>query len=209
MSDFVEASPAPSIPPTRTSDSKILSDLATVIEKINLCTSMLQPLTATSQIDEDESLLTIIGFLEACVPRVRELVEAGMTGALAEDTILKCLSVNDSLLQVLEFVEDPAKCKPALHDTDTSDKKFDAFGIVDDDDLFGDQKSSAKNLKKTPASAPTESSSNASASLSTTTSALDELLLSPAATNGATEKTPAEDKDFDDFFNERVTDTKK
>jgi len=36
-----------------------------------------------------------------------------MTGALAEDTVVKCLTVNDSLCQVLELVEHPEKCEAA------------------------------------------------------------------------------------------------
>mmetsp|Transcript_4445 Transcript_4445/g.8550 ORF Transcript_4445/g.8550 Transcript_4445/m.8550 type:complete len:296 (+) Transcript_4445:143-1030(+) len=154
----------PSIPPTQLPDTKVLQDLSTVIEKINLCTTMLHPLNSTQEVDQDESLLTIIGFLEACVPRVRELIEAGMTGALQEDTVVKCLAVNDSLCQVLEFVEHPEKCvavaaavrgegvgvggdgggsKDVQRNQQTQTQgqpkddlvqEFDAFGITDDDD---------------------------------------------------------------------------
>jgi hypothetical protein len=148
---------SPTIPPTQRPDTKVLSDLSTVIEKINLCTSMLATITSTSQIDQDESLLTIIGFLESCLPRVRELIEAGMTGGLAEDTLTKCLMVNDSLCQVLEFVEHPEQCQGVTatansdddddddEDDDGDDAKasspvndFDAFGIDDDDDADDD-----------------------------------------------------------------------
>lgn len=81
-----------------------------------------------------------------------------MTGALAEDTLTKCLMVNDSLCQVLEFVEHPERCQGATatdsdddDDNDDNDVErhekddlknpspvndFDAFGIGDDDDLF-------------------------------------------------------------------------
>ena len=209
------ASAAPSIPPTSTPDSKILSDLATVIEKINLCTSMLYPLTSTYQIDQDESLLTIIGFLEACCPRVRELIEAGMTGALQEDTVVKCLTVNDLLLQVLEFVEHPETCNPKEEEeVKEEDQKveavvdnFDAFGIMDEDDLLDD-------FDSKPAAT---SSSTVEETAKEKTNHLDDLLLAPvpepvsnATTTSTTAETttPKEDTttdDFDDFFNSRVS----
>jgi len=217
-----ESIAAPSIQPTQTPDAKILSDLATVIEKINLCTSMLQPLTSPSQIDQNESLLTIIGFLEACVPRVRELVEAGMTGALAEDTVVKCLTVNDSLCQVLELVEHPEKCEAvpagaaaAVAVAKKPDADFDAFGIDDDYDIFGDEDDAEK--KPAPVAAPAAS---VDADVDVATSALDELLLTPAdvpvpvpapaaATNTASASASAPETDeFDDFFGERMSNNK-
>ena len=202
MSEFASSKPAaaPSIPPTQTPDAKILTDLASVVEKINLCTSMLQPLTHTSQVDENDSLLTIIGFLEACVPRVRELVEAGMTGALDEDTVVKCLAVNDSLCQVLEFVEHPEKCNAspasASAAVEAPIEPFDAFGIADDGDLFGDED------KKPKATVPSTTSAVASSTLDDLLSAPgDDLLSSPsgtAQTNGGN----IDEKEFDDFFKE-------
>jgi len=159
---------------------------------------MLQPLTTPSQLDQDESLLTIIGFLEACLPRVRELIEAGMTGALAEDTVVKCLTVNDSLCQVLEFVEHPETCQgdPAVdketkepqlqnqNQVDGSVDNFDAFGIGDDDDddLFGgvvggngNGNGNSSSLEKKPAADKAVENDSVKAA----TSALDDLLLVP------------------------------
>lgn len=215
MSEFasIPSNPEPSIPPTQTPDAKILSDLATVVDKINLCSSMLQPLTSTSQIEQEESLLAIIGFLEACVPRVRELIEAGMTGALAEDTVVKCFTVNDSLCQVLEFVEHPEKCEPAPAqrnpdpDVDVPVGSFDAFGITDDNDLnlFGGKDTSTRTDdadKKPMASAP--------ATTSAASSALEDLLLTPteAPTTTTTDAATFNEQEFDDFFNDRVGDDK-
>jgi len=133
MNTASTSNPAPSIPHSVAPDSKILLDLSTVSEKIASITSMLQPLTSTDQIEshpESALLLANIGFLEACVPRVRDLVEAGMTGALKEDTVVKCLAVNDELCQVLEFVDHPEKCQASAASTPIDDK-FDAFGIDD------------------------------------------------------------------------------
>ena len=97
-------------------NTKILSDLSTVSEKIALCQSMLIPLSSVDEIYNNESLLSIIGFLEACVPRVRELINIGiMSGGndddneviLKEETMTVCLNVNDDLCKVLEDVEHP------------------------------------------------------------------------------------------------------
>ncbi len=133
------------------------------------------------------------------MPRVRELIEAGMTGALAEDTVVKCLTVNDSLCQVLEFVEHPEKCEQSAAAIEKSNEgdmpvdSFDAFGISDDNDLFG-----AEGDKK-PAAPPSSSAAS---------SVLDDLLSAPAeipaATTNATNAgvSTFDDKEFDDFFND-------
>mmetsp|Transcript_16348 Transcript_16348/g.20686 ORF Transcript_16348/g.20686 Transcript_16348/m.20686 type:complete len:261 (-) Transcript_16348:440-1222(-) len=91
-------------------DAKILSDLSVVQEKIALCQSILtnEHICTSSQIDSHDSLLTIIGFLEACVPRVRELIDVGMA-VLKEETLTMCFQVNDELCKILEDVEHPEK----------------------------------------------------------------------------------------------------
>lgn len=161
---------------------------------------MLQPLTHTSQVDENDSLLTIIGFLEACVPRVRELVEAGMTGALDEDTVVKCLAVNDSLCQVLEFVEHPEKCNAAPASASAAVEApiepFDAFGIADDGDLFGDED------KKPKATVPSSTSAVASSTLDDLLSAPGDDLLSTPSGTAPTNGGNIDEKDFDEFFKE-------
>jgi len=58
--------------------------------------------THNGQFDgSNEALLGVVGFLEACAPRMVELVEAAAQGALLEETLMKCLEVNDRLLKVL------------------------------------------------------------------------------------------------------------
>eukprot|EP01082_Thalassiosira_pseudonana_P014042 g12638.t1 g12638 contig6:2324122-2324790(-) len=92
-------------------DHKVKQDLATLSEQLTLCQSMLHQ--AGSSIDNNESLLVVIGFLEACVPRMVELIEAAATGALQEDTFEECLVVNDRLTNVLADVdEDPRDRMP-------------------------------------------------------------------------------------------------
>jgi hypothetical protein len=68
-----------------TPDQKIKTDLTTLTEQINLCQSILAQCPTPSSIDANESLLSTIGFLEACVPRMVELIDAAATGAFSEE----------------------------------------------------------------------------------------------------------------------------
>lgn len=88
-------------------NAKILSDLSTLTDQISLCKEMLveQPENATSM---NDALLGVIGFLEACVPRMVELVQVTLgntTGeiSLDEGTVEKCLTLNDELTKVLDL----------------------------------------------------------------------------------------------------------
>ena len=94
-------------------DEKIKSDLSTLSEQISLCQSMLVNAGPLSSIQDNEALLTVIGFLEACVPRMMELIEAAASGAIKEETFEMCLTVNDKLTNILADVEkDPEDRQP-------------------------------------------------------------------------------------------------
>jgi len=94
----------------RSADSKVLKDLATLVDQIKLCYSMLRPNDGSKvHIDSNDALLSIIGFLEACAPRMIELINAGAQGAITEETMVKCLEVNDALCQTLENLDTPDK----------------------------------------------------------------------------------------------------
>mmetsp|Transcript_25570 Transcript_25570/g.38067 ORF Transcript_25570/g.38067 Transcript_25570/m.38067 type:complete len:227 (-) Transcript_25570:143-823(-) len=94
-------------------DQKVLTDLGTLSDQINLCQSMLAQ--SGSSIDGDEALLQVIGFLEACVPRMVELIEAAAQGALTPETFEECLVVNDKLANILSDVEkDPKDRQPIV-----------------------------------------------------------------------------------------------
>jgi hypothetical protein len=95
-------------------DEKILRDLAILTDQISLCQSMLAaspPSSSSSSSSsstshsDDEALLTVIGYLEACAPRLVELIEAAAQGALGASTFEECLLVNDRLTNVLDDVE--------------------------------------------------------------------------------------------------------
>lgn len=79
--------------------SKLKDDLGALQEKINLCREMLPE---SPGIEHDETLAEVIGFLEACQPRMVDLVEAGMMGMLGEDLLSVTLQVNDDLIKTLE-----------------------------------------------------------------------------------------------------------
>ncbi|KAL9180416.1 hypothetical protein ACHAXT_008386 [Thalassiosira profunda] len=94
-------------------DAKIRKDLSSLSEQISLCQSMLANAGPLSSISANEALLTVIGFLEACVPRMVELISAASTGALKPETFEECLQVNDKLTNVLADVEkDPKDRQP-------------------------------------------------------------------------------------------------
>lgn len=102
-------------------DSKIMTDLGTVKEKMDLCDNMLHPGDGSPapSLKNNEALLAVIGFLEACGPRMVELVEAATQGALSEAVLMECLAVNDRLLKLLAdidtyaFTESPASTTAA------------------------------------------------------------------------------------------------
>ncbi|GMH55477.1 hypothetical protein TL16_g08582 [Triparma laevis f. inornata] len=77
-------------------NKKVATDLASLNERISLCADM-----QTHVSSSDEALLAVIGFLEACAPRVQQLIQAGAEGVLGEDTFMKCLEVNDRLVAIL------------------------------------------------------------------------------------------------------------
>ena len=64
--------------------------LQMVKDKITLCRQMLPE---SAGVDKDDALSEVVGFLEACRPRMVDLVEAGMGGALGEDIFASCLQV--------------------------------------------------------------------------------------------------------------------
>lgn len=95
------AHPAPS--PTggsgEASMDKLRQDLVAVEEKIKLCREMLPE---SPGIEHDEALSEVVGFLEACQPRLSDLIEAGMQDILSEDILSHTLHVFDELQKTLE-----------------------------------------------------------------------------------------------------------
>ena len=95
-------------------DTKILQDLGTLSEQIALCESMLTNRRTIMNRDYSdnnnaEALLTVIGFLEACAPRMLELIEIAAQGGgvLRDETFEECLVVNDKLTTILADLDNP------------------------------------------------------------------------------------------------------
>ena len=127
---------------TSNADSKILSDLQTLAEKMDLCDFMLNPGAADPKLSmKSESMLAVIGFLEACAPRMVELVEAAATGALSEEVFAECLSANDRLQKLLEDV-DTATITETTASTTAASAPASADDTEDMDDLFFGESSS-------------------------------------------------------------------
>ena len=125
-------------------DEKVLEDVSSVSEQISLARSILSStdMKTPSDVDKNEALLGVIGFLEACAPRMVQLIEAGMIGALKESTVEKILMENDRLQTTLEACEDPSKvvgeaqqdgsdggtAEPAAAVVSATTEDFDPFG---------------------------------------------------------------------------------
>jgi len=78
---------------------KVRTDLDVVAEHVSLLESMLPN---SPGIREDEAMSEVVGFLEACRPRLANLVEVGLAGGLGDaDTVAHLLAVNDAVQQVL------------------------------------------------------------------------------------------------------------
>ena len=195
-------------------DQKVLTDLATLTDQIKLCQSMLAQ--AGSSIDGDEALLTVIGFLEACVPRMVELIEAAAQGALKPETFEECLVVNDKLTTILSDVDkDPKDRQPIVEvaaSASASAATTDPFATNDDSDGIDHVEQGMENMA-VGSSAPA-----AAAVAGGKTTGLDDEdpfasgpdLLNPTPIQSdpfGTAKSDAvdDDDDFDAFFKDRTS----
>lgn len=142
-------------------DDKIMNDLNTVNDKMDLCDNMLRPVSDKvhgdypSTVPKYEALLGVIGFLEACAPRMVELVEAAAQGMLSEPVLMRCLEVNDRLTKMLSdldkitFTDAPVAAAAAAASSNEPDlllteETGDAF---DDFDAFLNERTGGAGLK--------------------------------------------------------------
>ena len=163
-----------------TADAKILADLNVLKEKMDLCDSLLPTATAS-----DDGFLGVVGFLEACAPRVVELVEAAAQGALGEVVLVELLAINDRLTALLTQTD--AKLPPVAENTPAV--------------------AAAVTTSTTPAAppAPTEEDLlfNVGDALAPPTNAKTTGEEDPFGNAIATSQ--SKDAEFDDFFNERAS----
>ncbi|KAL3911339.1 MAG: hypothetical protein SGARI_001690, partial [Bacillariaceae sp.] len=129
------AQPASSNP-----NAKITKDLETLKEKMDLCQTMLNPGGGTPKLSvhSNDAMLAVIGFLEACAPRMIELVEAAsMSGVLSETVFGELLQCNDRLQKILADVETAALTETSAETTAASAAPA-AAGSTNLMDQFGD-----------------------------------------------------------------------
>eukprot|EP00339_Tiarina_fusa_P023506 CAMPEP_0117034094 /NCGR_PEP_ID=MMETSP0472-20121206/24306_1 /TAXON_ID=693140 ORGANISM="Tiarina fusus, Strain LIS" /NCGR_SAMPLE_ID=MMETSP0472 /ASSEMBLY_ACC=CAM_ASM_000603 /LENGTH=172 /DNA_ID=CAMNT_0004743183 /DNA_START=186 /DNA_END=704 /DNA_ORIENTATION=- len=107
---------------TSAADAKILEDLGTLKEKMELCDALMNPGAGDPKpsLHSSEAMLAVVGFLEACAPRMVELVEAAASGALSEDIFAECLAVNDRLQKQLADIETAALTETSASTTAAS-----------------------------------------------------------------------------------------
>eukprot|EP00593_Proboscia_inermis_P014592 CAMPEP_0171326622 /NCGR_PEP_ID=MMETSP0816-20121228/117570_1 /TAXON_ID=420281 /ORGANISM="Proboscia inermis, Strain CCAP1064/1" /LENGTH=258 /DNA_ID=CAMNT_0011826141 /DNA_START=307 /DNA_END=1084 /DNA_ORIENTATION=+ len=129
-------------------DAKIMKDLETLSYQINLCRDMLK---TSGDPANREALLETIEYLEACAPRMVELVEAAAQGALKEEaTLMKCLEMNDVLVKILADCDNPDKLAEfAVESVSTGVAKAASTYVdsLDLDDLLLDSSSTTDNSK--------------------------------------------------------------
>lgn len=85
--------------------------------------------------------MAVVGFLEACAPRMLELVEAAASGALSESVFEEVLQCNDRLQKLLTDVETAALTETsasttaasALASTGSVGAQFDDLLLTDDE----------------------------------------------------------------------------
>lgn len=93
-----------------TPDEKVNADLNTLSEQIDAARALLAApeCNTASDVDANETLLVYVGFLEACVPRMEQLVEGALGGKVGEETLEKILLLNDRLNRTLDDCDNPS-----------------------------------------------------------------------------------------------------
>ncbi len=82
--------------------AKLDRDLDIVEYNINLCNGMLECFPSLVYVSEIQALNDVIAILEACVPRMTDLIDAGIKGSLTPELLERCLQINDKLTSTLE-----------------------------------------------------------------------------------------------------------
>lgn len=184
-----------------------MGDLKLVRDKMDLCQALLKPSASQPlpSLHQDQQLLEVIGFLEACAPRMIELVEAAAQGALQEKALEECLVVNDRLTKLLADVE-----TAALTETPASTTVASAAGsmeTVEQDLLFAENDVD----DVTPTTGSSTSRTTANTGKSDDPFAAGVFRSEPAGSSDTNHTAiPAvqgskSDDEFDAFFNERAT----
>ena len=130
-----------------TPDEKVNADLNTLSEQIDAARALLAApdCNTASDVDANETLLVYLGFLEACVPRMEQLVEGALGGKVGVEKLEKILLLNDRLNRTLDDCDNPsavtvdtegaasaaAPAAAAAPAPAAADDNFDPFGDTD------------------------------------------------------------------------------
>jgi hypothetical protein len=116
---------------TSAADRKVLGDLDILTEKMDRCTELLAAESNTGAVPKTHELYDLVGFIEACAPRMVELVEAAAQGVMSDVVLMRALDVNDRLTKLLStdteglsFVDVAA---PDSIPASSTEDEFDAF----------------------------------------------------------------------------------
>lgn len=216
-----------------TVDAKISADLDVLKEKMELCEKMLHPGDGSPapSLKNNETMLTVVGFMEACAPRMVELVEAGAQGALSEAVLMDALDANDSLQKLLAdietdaFTETPASTTAAsapapsveeqLDDLlfDNSNASNDVLAsptgkTTGDDDPFANLGGVGKSTGQDDPFADLASGKPAAQADPFANEVLTPTPSAPVGTTSGDETKLAPKDDFDAFFEERTNNNK-
>jgi hypothetical protein len=134
---------------TTDADQKILNDLNILVEKLDQCQSQLneQKMGHSNVFRTTNELYDTVGFLEACAPRMVELVEfcatqqpSASSAPLSDVVLMKALEVNDRLINTLSELDQVTFESETTENTETippstgsniqqssSEDEFDAF----------------------------------------------------------------------------------
>jgi len=125
---------------------KLRADFGAVTEKVTLYCELI----AAGVSRDDETVVTLVGFLDACAERLKEVIEAGTQGQLPEELFALCLKVNDVVLQTLDADKNGTIPTPAMLNAAsiTKPQAQASESLLDLDDDF------ATTLKVTPSHAP-------------------------------------------------------
>ena len=168
-------------------DIKISNDLIIVKEKMDLLDTMLNPISGPElaspklSVVTNDSIRSVIGYLDACAPRMIELVTACTStsfGVLSEDVFNDVLGCNDRLQKLLTdvdtriLIETPAMTTAA---SSSSAGTFSGGGTASADNNDNDTGAVAAEVEVADINSLSAASASASAANELTVSAAEEL----------------------------------
>ena len=201
---------------TTEADTKISNDLAVLRSKMDLLDSMLHPTDAAApklSVKTNVAMRAVVGYLDACGPRMIELVTACMSqdGILSEAVFGEVLTLNDRLQKLLTDVdtrmltETEASTTVASAAGAASTGNSEAVSGADLTDQFGDLLLGNEDpFAEAQATGGVPEQAKAGAKTTGETSEDFDFFAATPAPAAPTATTEAAKDPFDDFFAERT-----